>query len=45
MEDESFRKFKIIGRKSCEVGFLNGGAPFGVCKKLNHKEKQIAVEN
>lgn len=39
-EDESFSWFKIIGKKSCEIGFLNAGVLFDVCKISNHNEKQ-----
>lgn len=45
MEDESFSRYKIIGKMFCEVDQFNIGVLFGIYKRLEYKEKQIFVEN
>lgn len=39
MKNESFSSYKIIGKEPCEIGFLNAGASFDICKRSGHNEK------
>lgn len=39
MKDESFSSYKITGKEPSEIGFLNAGASFDICKRSGHNEK------